>query len=248
MLPWHHRYGWCGRASESVLGLGGGGRANVYSICELSDFGLNKHQLGLAQVLALEQCLQVQERLQFCLNSSIMRVLRKFSPCHPDQLLDILLNLIYAYSGQGAKGILGRGLLLVRCGNWRSGLGCRSAGVCIGSLGGLLAGCKTDTRSRTKQGTHIVIMHGERLRSDAGVNLLHAIGSWCCGWVAIRCWSGVRRSRSLTIRRIGPASRQQLLLPLEAILVGRERGGSSSDQGVLNGTDDLVREHRNLGH
>ena len=152
LLPWHHRYGWCGRASESVLGLGGGGRANVYGICELSDFGLNKHQLGLAQVLALEQYLQVQERLQFCLNSSIMRVLRKLSPCHPDQLLDILLNLIYAYSGRGAKGILGRGLLLVRCGNWRSGLGCRSAGVCVGSLGGWLAGCKTDARSRSGAG------------------------------------------------------------------------------------------------
>ncbi len=32
-----------------------------------------------------------------------MRILRELSLCHHDQLLDILLNLVYACSGRSAK-------------------------------------------------------------------------------------------------------------------------------------------------
>jgi len=50
------------------------------------------------QVLMLEKTLQVQQCPQSCLYTSIKRCVRKFSLRSNDQLLDVIIQLVYAYS------------------------------------------------------------------------------------------------------------------------------------------------------
>lgn len=70
--------------------------------------------------------LQVQQRLQSCLFTSIKRIICKFRLLRNDQLLDIILQLVYAYSSRLGSAIdWACARLLVRgvIANGRSGLG-----------------------------------------------------------------------------------------------------------------------------
>ena len=51
----------------------------------------------MRQILALEELLQVQQRLQSCLYTSIQGVPRKISLGCNNQLLDVIIQRVYAY-------------------------------------------------------------------------------------------------------------------------------------------------------
>jgi hypothetical protein len=90
--------------------------------------------------LALDYGLQVQQRLQSCLFTSIKWILCKFRLLRNDQLLDIIFQLVYAYSGFGSAIDLPRGRLLVGVlPGRRSRLRCCTVGNCGWALGALLA-------------------------------------------------------------------------------------------------------------
>jgi hypothetical protein len=67
----------------------------VYS--KFSNSGFNEHQLILRHVLSLDYSLQVQQRLQSGLSTSIKWIPRKLRPLRNDQLLDVILQPFYAY-------------------------------------------------------------------------------------------------------------------------------------------------------
>lgn len=72
-------------------------RAHVYG--KFSNSIPYDHQLILRHVSALDYCLQVQQRLQSCLFTSIKWILCKFRLLRDDQVLDIIFQLVYAYAG-----------------------------------------------------------------------------------------------------------------------------------------------------
>ncbi len=114
--------------------------ADVYG--KFSNSIVYDHQLILRHVLALDYGLQVQQRLQSRLFTSIKWILCKFRLLRDDQSLDIIFQLVYAYSwlGSAIDGTRGRRLLVgrVRPGRGR-GLWCCAEGDRIWALSILLA-------------------------------------------------------------------------------------------------------------
>ena len=94
------------------------------------------HQLLLRHVLALDNCLQVQQCLQSCLFTSIKWILCKLRLFRNNKLLDIIFQLVYAYGcWLGAIDIPPcRRLVSSVTPNWRSRLCCCTRRNCVGSL------------------------------------------------------------------------------------------------------------------
>jgi hypothetical protein len=111
--------------------------------------------------LALDYGLQVQQCLQSGLFTSIKWILCKFRLLRNDQLLDIIFQLVYAYSGFGSAIDLPRRRLLVRVlPGRRSRLRCCTVRNCCWALRALLA---QEQAKRADKGAYTDGLHRIRL-------------------------------------------------------------------------------------
>lgn len=210
-------------------------RAHVYG--KFSNSISYDHQLILRHVLALDYCLQVQQRLESCLFTSIKWILCKFRLLRNDQLLDIIFQLVYAYARlRSAIDFPPRRLLLVR-GIWpsrRNRLRCCTMGNRMGALWIWLV--MVNKRELRYGDTYV-----DRL---SWIRLLLSIRSGKRRLLRRRLVSSSCRGSGCFSTGCGLAATEELLLPLEAVLVGGEGYVPRSNQGVLDRPDLLNREDR----
>lgn len=203
------------------------------------------HQLILRHVLALDYGLQVQQRLQSCLFTSIKWILCKFRLLRNDQMLDIIFQLVYAYAWlRGAIDFPPRRLLVGRVlANRRSRLRCCTMRNRILALETSLAAGRDETESEGN--AYVDGVHRIRLLGQRRTRVLLSVGSGKRRLPLRRrlIWSGGRRSGCVTAGNGCPAT-EELLLALVACLVGGKGGIPRSHQGVLNWPDLLEREDR----